>query len=126
MKKFVILFMTIFIMSTAFAQDSIKVAKDDWKFIQETTQELEKALDDCDTLNVMYEKRVSLFQSEVGDLRQANILCDSIKTAKDEQLEMRKEQIALLNQKIKKQNLELWVTRGGGLILVVAAVLLLK
>jgi hypothetical protein len=126
MKTFVILFMTIFIMSTAFAQDSIKIAMDDWKFIQKTTQELGTALDDCDTLNVMYEKRMSLFQMEVSDLRMSNILCDSIVVGKTSQLEMRKEQIALLNRKIQKQKVELWITRGGGLLLVAAAILLLK
>jgi len=126
MKTFVILFMTIFIMNTAFAQDSVTVAKEDWKFIQETTQELEKALDDCDTLNVMYEKRMSIFQMEVGELRQANFLCDTILVAKDTQLEIRKHQIDLLNHKIQKQKLELWITRGGGLIVVVAVILLLK
>ena len=126
MKTLVILFMAIFITSVGFAQDSLKVAKEDWKFIQETTQELEQALDDCDTLNILYERRMSLFQSEVFDLRQANILCDSIKVAKDLQLELRKKQIALLNKKIKKQNLELWITRSGGFILVIATVLLLK
>ena len=126
MKTFVILFMTIFIMSAAFAQDSLIVSIEDWKFIQETTQELEQALDDCDTLNVLYEKRMSLFQSEVYDLRMGNILCDSIVVAKDSQLEMRKQQIDLLNQKIKKQKVELWLTRGTGIIVVIVAILLLK
>jgi len=128
MRLSIIFILTILMTSSiVFAQDdSLKVAKEDWNYIQETTKELEQALDDCDTLNTMYEQRMSLFQMEVSDLTQANMLCDSIVTKKDEQLEMRKEQIALLNRKIQKQNLELWVTRGGGLILVVAAVLLLK
>jgi hypothetical protein len=126
MKTFVIFLMAILITSASFAQDSLKVAVDDWKFIQETTKELETALDNCDTLNIMYEKRMSLFQMQVADLEQANTLCDSIVIGKDQQLEWRQEQIALLNQKIQKQKLELWVTRGGGLLLVVAAVLLLK
>ena len=69
---------------------------------------------------------MSLFQSEVYDLRMGNILCDSIVVAKDSQLDMRKQQIDLLNQKIKKQKVELWLTRGGGVILVIVAVLLLK
>jgi len=126
MKKFVILFMTILITTSAFAQDSIKVDLDDWKFIQKTTQELETALDDCDTLNVMYENRMSLFQMQVAELEQSNIMCDSIFVAKDKQLEMRKEQISLLNYKIQKQELELIVTRTGGIIIAVVAILLLK
>jgi len=126
MKKFVILFMTILITTSAFAQDSIKVDLDDWKFIQKTTQELETALDDCDTLNVMYENRMSLFQMQVAELEQSNIMCDSIFVAKDKQLEMRKDQITLLNHKIQKQELELIVTRTGGIIIAVVAILLLK
>ena len=118
--------MTILITTSAFAQDSIKVDLDDWKFIQKTTQELETALDDCDTLNVMYENRMSLFQMQVAELEQSNIMCDSIFVAKDKQLEMRKEQISLLNYKIQKQELELIVTRTGGIIIAVVAILLLK
>ena len=38
---------------------------------------------------------------------------------------MRKEQMALLNKKIQKQNIKLWVTSGGGLILVIAAAIFL-
>jgi len=126
MKTFVILTFLLLFLEMGNAQDSLTVSVDDWKFIQETTQELEKALDDCDTLNVMYEKRMSIFQMEVGELRQANFLCDTILVAKDSQLEIRKHQIDLLNRKIQKQKLELWITRGGGLLVVVAAVLLLK
>ena len=126
MKICVIFLMAILITTSVFAQDSIKIAMDDWKFIQKTTQELETALDDCDTLNVMYEKRMSLFQTEVSDLRMSNILCDSIVVGKTSQLKMREEQIALLNRKIQKQKVELWITRGGGLLLVAAAILLLK
>jgi len=126
MKTFVILTFLLLFLEMGNAQDSLTVSVDDWKFIQETTQELEKALDDCDTLNVMYEKRMSIFQMEVGELRQANFLCDTILVAKDTQLEIRKHQIDLLNHKIQKQKLELWITRGGGLIVVVAVILLLK
>lgn len=126
MKLLVTFISIILIGSLAFAQDSIKVDLDDWKFIQKTTQELETALDDCDTLNVMYENRMSLFQMEVSDLEQANLLCDSLVVGKDQQLGWRQDQIDLLNRKIQKQKVELWVTRGGGLLLVVAAVLLLK
>jgi len=126
MKTFVILTFLLLFLEMGNAQDSLTVSVDDWKFIQETTQELEKALDDCDTLNVMYEKRMSIFQMEVGELRQANFLCDTILVAKDSQLEIRKHQIDLLNRKIQKQKLELWITRGGGLIVVVAVILLLK
>ena len=126
MKTVVILAFLLLFIGMGNIQDSIKVDLDDWKFIQKTTQELETALDDCDTLNVMYENRMSLFQMEVSDLTQANTLCDSIVGGKDAQLNWRQEQIDLLNKKIQKQKLELWVTRGGGLLLVVAAVLLLK
>ena len=111
MRLLIIFISTIVIASSAFAQDSITVDLDDWKFIQKTTQELDSALVECDTLSVMYEQRMSLFQ---------------ITTAKDEQLEMREEQIALLNHKINKQKMEIWMERGGGLLLIVAALLLLK
>ena len=126
MKTFVILSFLLLFLGMGNAQDSLTVSVDDWKFIQETTQELETALDDCDTLNVMYEKRMSLFQMENHDLQQANLLCDSIVIGKDQQLNWRQEQIDLLNRKIQKQELELWITRGGGLIIAVAAILLLK
>ena len=126
MKTFVILTFLLLFVGMGNGQDSLKVSLDDWKFIQETTQELGTALDECDTLNVMYEKRMSLFQMQVMNLEQANILCDSIFVAKDKQLEMRQEQLDLLNRKIQKQKVELWITRGGGLLIVVAAVLLLK
>ena len=126
MRLLIIFISTIVIASSAFAQDSITVDLDDWKFIQNTTQELDSALAECDTLSVMYEQRMSLFQMQVSDLEQASVICDSITTAKDAQLEMRKEQIALLNHKINKQKMEIWMERGGGLLLIVAALLLLK
>jgi hypothetical protein len=126
MKTFVILSFLLLFFGMGNAQDSLTVSMDDWKFIQKTTQELETALDDCDTLNVKYEKRMSLFQMQVAELEQSNIMCDSIFVAKDKQLEMRKEQISLLNHKIQKQELELIVTRTGGIIIAVVAILLLK
>ena len=126
MRLLIIFISAIVIASSAFAQDSITVDLDDWKFIQNTTQELDSALAECDTLSVMYEQRMSLFQMQVSDLEQASVICDSITTAKDAQLEMRKEQIALLNHKINKQKMEIWMERGGGLLLIVAALLLLK
>ena len=128
MKTFVIfLFLLLFVGISNAQDDSLKVAVEDWNFIQETTKELETALDDCDTLNVMYEKRISLFQSEVSNLRMANLTCDTMLTKREEQLAMRKEQIDLLNRKIQKQKIELWATRSVGTIaIIVAAVLILK
>ncbi len=121
-KFFVILFSAILIMSSAIAQDSLRVSVEEWKFIEKTYLETDSALVDCESLNKLYENRMTLFQMQVADLENANNLCDTLLVKKDKQLELRQEQVALINAQLKKMKFEIWIWRGIGILALVAGV----
>ena len=116
----------ILITSIAFSQDSLKIASDDWNHIRTTALELDSSLTDCEELNNLYENRMTEFQMQLRSLDLANQAADTIIVKKDMQLEKRKEQVAILNAELNKKRLEIWMYRGGGIILIVAGLLLLN
>ena len=125
-KVLLIIISTFLFVSFGFTQDSLKVAKDDWKYIKETTMELDSALIECEKLGKLYESRMTEFQMEIYNLRLANQVADTIITKKDLQLTKRKEQVNLLNMELKKKKFEIWMYRSGGVLLIVFGLVLLK
>ena len=109
-----------------FGQDSLKVSIADWKFIEKTYNQTDSSLVECEQLNKLYERRLSLFQSEIYDLRLASQLCDTLISKKDNQLKLKDDQINILKYQTKKQQLEIWLYRGGGVVLMVIGLLLIK
>ena len=103
-------------------KDFIKVQRADWEFVQNTYKETDSALVECNILNELYEQRMSEFQAETFDLRQANSLCDSIVVNKDKQLELRQAQVRIINAELKKMKFEVWVWRGVGILALIAGV----
>lgn len=122
MKKVLLLVIFMFV-NLGFSQDSLKVAKDDWNYVKQTTLEIDSALTECESLNDLYGDRMSEFQLEVSDLRRANTLADSIIVQKDIQLVKRREQVTLLDEALRKQRVEIWAYRIGLTIIAIAGVL---
>jgi len=122
MKKFIFLVLLLFLSVNLFAQDSIKVAREDWEFLKHTYTEVDSELSNCEYLNNLYEQRCSLFQSEVYELQRANQLADSIMAKKDIQLEFRKEQLAVVNKQLKDKDIEIWIYRIATSLLIITTV----
>lgn len=123
MKRFLIIILLF--VGFSYAQDSTLVADEDLRFMKETYQETDSALTDCENLNSLYENRIFEYKGEVEALRDANAYADSVIVLKDAKDEKRKKQIEILNSEIKRQQVEIWLYRSGGIIILVAGALLL-
>ena len=124
--KLLVMLMSFFIVaSSVYAQDSVKVSKEDWQFIKQTVKELDSAYVECQDLNKLYELRVIEFRGEVESLKLANQIADTIMVLKDKQLENREKQVGILNAALDRKRVEAWIYRGGGLVLIVVGTLLL-
>ncbi len=121
-----VIIMLLLIVGMANSQEFIKVEKQDWEFLKQTTLQMDSSLTQCKNLKGALAKRIDLFNKEVESLKSASLLADSIITQKDKQLKLRREQVILLNNEIRKKKLEVWLYRGGGMAVIILTVLLIR
>lgn len=123
MKLLVILLSAILLTGVSFGQDdSLKVSVEDWEFVKKTYQETDSARVEAESLNKLYENRMTLFQMQVADLEHANSLCDTIVVKKDKQLELRQQQIEIINAQLKRYKFEVWIWRGVGVLAIIGGI----
>jgi len=66
------------------------------------------------------------YELEIGALREANLFVDSILVQQDERDDARQKQINILNNQLNRQKFEIWVYRGGGVLLIIGGIILLR
>lgn len=116
-----IIFILLFFIGSIYSQDSIKVAMSDWIFVQNTCNEIESSLTSCQKLNDLYDKLTKINRMEILDLRQSLEIGSEIILKREQQLDMRQDQIRILKDEMKNKNIEIWIHRiGSGLILLLS------
>lgn len=110
-KKLLILFLVVIFINIGFGSDSLKVAIEDWKFLETTFLKMDSSLNDCEKINTMYRKITSNFQNEIFQLRSANLDCDTLLKKYQKIDTLRNDQINILKDEIKKKTIEIWIMR---------------
>lgn len=122
MKLFIVI---LFMATSIFSQDYIRVEKTDWEFMKKTYNETDSALTECDSLNSLYEQRINEYGLQVQSLEYANEIIDDILADKNKQLDLREEQISILNTALNKKKTEIWIYRGATAAVVIAGLLII-
>ena len=112
--------------SLTFGQQSTLVANEDLLYMKKVYQQTDSALIVCDSINTFYEMRAINYELEIGALREANLFVDSILVQQDERDDARQKQINILNNQLNRQKFEIWVYRGGGVLLIIGGIILLR
>lgn len=121
-----VIIMLLLIVGMVNSQEFIKVEKQDWEFLKQTTLEMDSSLTQCKKLNGAFARRIDLFDKEVESLKNASYVADSLMIQKDKQLRLRRKQVSLLNNEIRKNKLKVWLYRGGGVAAIILTVLIIR